>query len=302
MYMSNLVAKEGNLGKFAHNRELFEMDEQVVIRLNRDTLYSPAVIDLDAGPVTITLPDAGDRFMSLMVVNEDHYVLDVHYAPGNYMYTREEAGTRYIVAALRTLVDPGTEGDLDQVHALQDAAQIHQPGGPGKLELPHWDLVSQKKIRDALLVLSECTDGFSGAFGRKEDVDPILHLIGTAAGWGGNPEKDAKYLGVLPAKNDGSTKYRLTVKDVPVEAFWSISVYDSTGYFKKNDQNAYTINNLTAKKEADGSVIIHFGGCDGTASNCIPITEGWNYTVRLYRPRPEILDGSWKFPDLVEVD
>ena len=38
-----------------------------MIRLNRDTLYSSAVFDLDAGPVTITLPDAGKRFMSMLV-------------------------------------------------------------------------------------------------------------------------------------------------------------------------------------------------------------------------------------------
>jgi hypothetical protein len=32
------------------------------------------------------------------------------------------------------------------------------------------------------------------------------------------------------------------------------------------------------------------------AVNCLPIMDGWNYTVRLYRPRAEILDGSWTFP------
>ena len=41
---------------------------------------------------------------------------------------------------------------------------------------------------------------------------------------------------------------------------------------------------------------MQFGGCDGKIANCIPIVEGWNYTVRLYRPRPEILSGKWKFP------
>jgi hypothetical protein len=40
-----------------------------------------------------------------------------------------------------------------------------------------------------------------------------------------------------------------------------------------------------------------FGGCDGAAINCIPVTSGWNYWVRLYRPRKEILDGTWKFPE-----
>jgi hypothetical protein len=104
-----------------------------------------------------------------------------------------------------------------------------------------------------------------------------------------------------PCKNDGKTVHKLTVKDVPVDGFWSISVYNKYGYFEKNDRDAYTLNNTTAKKDADGSVTIQFGGCDGSAANCIPITPGWNYWVRLYRPRKEILDGTWKFPEAQPV-
>ena len=89
------------------------------------------------------------------------------------------------------------------------------------------------------------------------------HLIGAASAWGGNPEKDALYLNVVPGKNDGKTVYRLDVKDVPVDGFWSISVYNAKGYFEPNPQNAYTLNNLTAKTGADGSIAIQFGGCDG---------------------------------------
>src|SRR4051812_37222303 len=66
LYFSGVV-KNGGFGKFDHTREPAPLDKQTVIRLNRDTLYSAAVFDLDAGPVTITLPDAGTRFMSLQV-------------------------------------------------------------------------------------------------------------------------------------------------------------------------------------------------------------------------------------------
>jgi hypothetical protein len=65
--------------------------------------------------------------------------------------------------------------------------------------------------------------------------------------------------------------------------------------------HGYTLNNVTAKKSDDGSVEIQFGGCDGRVPNYLPIMAGWNYMVRLYRPRPEILDGSWKFPDAEPV-
>ena len=110
---------------------------------------------------------------------------------------------------------------------------------------------------------------------------------------------------VLPgnvSKNDGTTIYKLKVKDVPVDAFWSITVYNAEGYFQPNALNAYSINNITAKKSEDGSVAIQFGGCDGTTPNCLPIREGWIYTVRLYRPRPEILNGAWTFPEAQPVN
>jgi len=61
--------------------------------------------------------------------------------------------------------------------------------------------------------------------------------------------------------------------------------------------NAYSLNNVTARKNTDGAVVVQFGGCDGKIPNCLPTMSGWNYMVRLYRPRAEVLNGSWKFPE-----
>jgi hypothetical protein len=296
VYMGGILKdSKGRLGTFNHRRTVADVDHQTVIRLNRDTLYSSALFDLDAGPATVTLPDAGTRFMSMQVISEDHYVPAVYYRAGAYTLTRDLVGTRYAVVGIRTLVDPNDPADVASVRALQDAIKVRQ-ASPGKFEVPDWDPVSQKRVRDALLVLSSTSTGFSGAFGRKGEVDPVKRLMGAAAGWGGNPDRDATYLSETPAKNDGTTVHRVTVKDVPVDAFWSISVYNEQGYYEKNALNAYTINSITGKKAADGSTTVQFGGCDGKIPNCIPIVRGWNYTVRLYRPRAEILDGSWKFP------
>jgi hypothetical protein len=295
LYFGNIV-KDGALGKFLHRREPAAIDNQTIIRLNRDTLYSSAVFDLDAGPVTITLPDAGQRFMSLLIINEDHYVAAVAYGAGSHTFNKENIGTRYLVAAIRTFVNPADPADLKQVHALQDAVKVSQKS-PGSFEAPAWDQASQKKVRDALLVLATTMTDFKKCFGTKEQVDPIRHLVASAAAWGGNPDKDAIYLNFTPARNDGAFSYQLVVKDVPVDAFWSISIYNAKGYFELNKENAYSLNNITAKKSADGSVAIQFGGTADGASNYLPITPGWNYTVRLYRPRKEILDGTWKFPE-----
>ena len=295
LYMSNIV-KDGGLGKLVHRREPASIDNQTVIRLNRDTLYSSAVFDLEAGPVTITLPDAGKRFMSLLVINEDHYAPAVVYGAGSHTFTEDNIGTRYMVIAIRTLVNPADPKDVEQVHALQDAIGVSQKG-TAKFELPNWDTASQKKVRDALLVLGSTLPDFKKSFGTKDQVDPVRHLVATAAAWGGNPDKDATYLNITPANNDGNTVYKLNVNDVPVDAFWSVSVYNAAGYYEKNPLNAYTLNNLTAQKSGDGAIAIQFGGCDGKVPNCLPVVKGWNYTVRLYRPRAEILNGKWKFPE-----
>jgi len=299
-YIGNLAKESGGLAKFHHRREPASIDDQTVIRLNRDTLYSSAVFDLDAGPVTVTLPDAGTRFMSLMAVSQDHYTTTV-YGTGPHTFDKDKVGTRYVLLGIRTLVDPNDPKDIAQVHALQDAIKASQKGS-GRLELPIWDAASQKKVRDGLLQAGSTMPDFKKSFGTKAEVDPVRHFIATAMAWGGNPDKDATYLNITPAGNDGTTVYRLNVGSVPVEAFWSVSVYNAQGYYQKNPYNAYTVNSITGRKGTDGTIAIQFGGCDGKIPNCIPITKGWNYTVRLYRPRAEILNGTWKFPEPQPVE
>ena len=153
LYFGNIV-KDGGFGKFLHHRQPAPIDNQAVIRLNRDTLYSAAVFDLDAGPVTITLPDPGKRFMSMQVIDEDQYTPQVTYGSGSHTLSKEKIGTRYVLLGIRTLVDPSDPKDVAAVHALQDSIKADQPGGPGKFEAPSWDHVSQGKVREALLVLA----------------------------------------------------------------------------------------------------------------------------------------------------
>ena len=292
-----LSFKNGALGKFRHGRELAPIVSRGIVRPNRDTLYSFAVFDFDAGPVTVTLPDAGKRFMVMQVVNEDQYTPAVFYGAGRHTLTKDVIGTRYGIVVVRMLVDPANPQDVQQIHALQDALTASQQS-PGTFEIPNWDGASLKKVRGALLQLGETISDTRRMFGTAENqVDPVRHLVGTALVWGGLPEKDALYLPVTPERNDGATIHQLTVKDVPVDGFWSVTVYNAEGYLEPNPYDAYSVNNITAKRGADGSFAIQFGGCDGEIPNCLPIMKSWNYMVRLFRPRPEILDDKWRFPE-----
>ena len=109
------------------------------------------------------------------------------------------------------------------------------------------------------------------------------------------------YPNVVSQQNDGIVPHALTVSDVPVDGFWSITVYNKDGFMHASDRDAYSFNGTTAASNDDGTVTIHFGACEDERVTCLPVTSGWNYIVRLYRPRQEILDGYWVCPEAKPV-
>ena len=293
MFRTNMKVYNMKIGTLRHVRQPTTPDNQPVIRMNQDTLYSAAVLDL-AQPVVITLADVNGRYQSMHVVNQDHYMF-VEANPGTYELTEETVGTRFAYVTIRTFVDVLDPEDLAKAHAAQDAITL-SGGGDGPFEAPDWNTDQLAVARKALSDLA--TLGFSAAyaFGRKEEVRPVDYLVGAAAGWGGLPRSAAMYVVDSVAQNDGETPHAVTVKDVPVDAFWSITVYNADGYLDANDRGVNSYNNFSAQPNENGSYTIHFGGCGDNRLNCIPITPGWNYAIRMYQPRPEILDGSWRFP------
>jgi len=297
MQIGRMLKATGGVNKWNHNKTPTPLDKQNVIRMNRDTLYSFALVDISKD-ATVILPDTGKRYMSMMVVNNDGYINKVFHGGGAHKLTMKEFDTPYVVLAVRTLANASDQADVKTANALQDKMEI-EAASAEPFVMPDYDMDSYNATYKPLLELSKGMPDSRRTFGSKADVDPVRFLIGSAYGWGGLPENEAFYLNVNPDLLVG--EYQITVKDVPVDAFWSISVYNKDGYFEKNKFNSYSVNNISGTPNKDGSFTVHFGGCEDKRVNCIPLTEGWNYAVRLYRPRPEILDGSWKFPSVEPV-
>lgn len=292
---AGIQTNAGGVNRFEHNRTPTPIDQQTVIRMNRDTLYSFAIVNITGG-ATITVPDAGERYLSVMVVNQDHYINRVFHDVGDYDITVEEFGTPFVAMVARTLVDPRDPDDLSAVAAVQDQLKVTATADD-PFVMPEYDTESLDRTRKALLMLAADMTSFAGSFGRAVEVDPVHHLISTAAGWGGLPDAEAAYVGVSPGLPVG--EYALSVgHDVPVDGFWSISVYNADGYFEPNEAGAYSVNSITAARNSDQSVTVVFGGDGDPSRNSLPITEGWNYLVRLYRPGPEIRSGAWTFPTI----
>jgi len=291
--MYNMVG----LNNWFHLRAPTPIDQQKVIRMNRDTLYSSVVLDLSE-PATVIMPETGGRYQSLHVISQDHYSF-AKVKPGRHELTQENVGTRYTYLIVRTFCDADDPDDIKATNALQDAIKV-EGGGSGELDIPDWNIEQMMEARGALNTLAKLGASNVGAFGTKEEINPINHLIFAAAGWGGLPNDNTiAELGSVE-KNDGTPHVLTVPKDVPVRAFWSVIVYDANGFIPENDLGLYSYNNVTAKPNADDSITIHFGG-DPDQVNYLPIAEGWNYAIRMYEPGQEILDSSWTFPKIVPV-
>ncbi len=290
-----LYADAGAVNTWFHHRAPASVEHQTVIRMNRDTLYSFAVADISAG-ATLTVPEHGERYVSVMIVNQDHYINEIFHDPGVYELSIDRHETPYVFVAARVLADPNDTNDLAIAAAIQDGlgltAKSAQP-----FVMPDYDEDSFAETRQAILTLAAGVRSADRMFGTNDDVDPVHHLLGTAAGWGGLPAKEATYLVVNAGLPVGQYELRVG-NDVPVDAFWSISVYNADGFFEPNPSGAYSVNSITGERDADGSITVRFGDHGPDAPNSIPITDGWNYAVRLYQPRTEILNGTWKFPTI----
>ena len=288
-------------GEFAHGRAAYDIDNQITQTGNRDTIYSFGVFDLSKSDLTLTLPDSKGKYMTLMPISEDHDVYRGLNAPGTYTFNQSEIGTRYMVFVIRVLCDPNDSKDMDRAHKLQDGVVVTQTDMGDMSGLKDWNKEEMLAMRNAYSTLGSSLSSSKTFFGVKGQRSYLQAAMGVAVGWGGMQEKDALYLPSKVQKNDGKTAYTITIpKEVPVDGFWSVTVYNQDRYMVKNKYNSYAFNSLTSKKNADGTVTLHLGG-DPKADNFLYTPKDWVYFVRFYQPHQEILDGTWTFPNAEEV-
>jgi hypothetical protein len=277
MRFDAIMKKAGGVNTF------FEMpvpssipEEQFVVRMNRDTFYSTAIVDMSSGSVYVTIPET-DQYVSMQIVDENHETQPMIYGSGRHKIT---AKTSHAFVIVRALED-------DARRNLVIEADSAKP-----FVVKEWDMESFHAVDKAGNI--DFGNGYdqSKAFGNVESGQtPYMNYVGAAGGWGGAMVEDNIYQTSPYFDVDGC--YETTFVDPKAKSFWSATVYNGDGRMFNDIANISS--EMNPVKNADGTYTLRFG-CEGQPNN-IPIREGnttgkFNVLMRHYGPSEQVSKGE----------
>jgi len=278
MRLGKIVQKAGGVNKF------FEMpvppsepEKQFVVRMNRDTFYSVAVVDMSSGDVYVNIPNKSNKYVSTQVVDENHETQRMIYGSGRHKITAK------------------TDHAFVIVRALDDNARRNlsiEAGSAEPFELREWDMASFHAVDKAGNI--DFSNGYdqSKAFGNKESGQTdYMNYVGCAGGWGGAMVEDNIYQ--TSPYFDADSCYETTFVDPKAKSFWSATVYNADGRMFNDKANISS--EMNPAKNADGTYTLRFG-CKGQPNN-IPTVEGnttgkFNVLMRHYNPSEMVSNGE----------
>jgi hypothetical protein len=209
-----------------------------------------------------------------------------------------------IIAQMKRIgIEPGKSFDIGKLDpAVQRALETAPQDGQ---KLMAWKVPTLARVANGLSMNTN-TMGVYGNYYLKWAIVSQLGL-------GANLPEDAVYplnLGDESGKPlDGANRYTITFEKgaaPPVNAFWSITLYDPEGFQVGNTLNRFAVSSwMPFKYNADGSLDLYFQndspGKDREA-NWLPAPKvAFNLTMRLYSPKSEALTGKWNPPPVTKT-
>ncbi|HDM8227595.1 TPA: DUF1214 domain-containing protein [Vibrio campbellii] len=289
------------VNNFRHKRELTPLDEQDVVRMNRDTYYSLAVIDVSKG-ATISLPEIPKgKYMSIQGVTEDHRILPMQYGSGTFELSTTKGDHLYVIVRLDSTFTK------NEAHAIQDKMVITAQSDK-EFTAEQVNKASFEQTENALkaqmpaIFKREGASALVGMFTAPNDASKELftkqkYAVGAAVGWGGAQMVDNIY--EVSGNYPTDKCYQATFEDPQDQAFWSVTVYNKQGFMFNDVAN---ISSNTAERNADGTYTVSFG-CGSDALNNLETenkSNEFNLAFRHYIPSQKVKDGYRILPFVKE--
>ncbi|ADE54033.1 DUF1254 domain-containing protein [Coraliomargarita akajimensis] len=276
--------KDHAVNTFRHSRKMSSVENQFVVRENRDVMYSHAVVDISEG-ATLINPE-WDVFSVIQVIDENQYTIASIYPGEQQTFTPADVALgQHLFLNMRTGVRSLDDEGYAEAHKHQDSVIIDAKAAT-HYEAKGFETKSLDETRTRLKARMAEANKPEFYFGTRDEVDPTQFLIASAVGIFGLPIKDAAYLNTIQpsgkAKEGAPSKITLPVPPLNFDrgGFFSVTTYDSKGWIVKEN---FALNNNTAQANGDGSITFHFNA-PGKPNN-IDVVKDWAILIRLYAPQ-----------------
>ena len=209
-----------------------------------------------------------------------------------------------ILAQMKRIgIEPGKSFDIEKVSPAVKKALESAPEAAQKLM--EWKIPTLARVANHWSMNTDTMGVYGNYYLKRAIVAQI--------GLGANLPEDAIYPLNLSDDTgrplDGSNKYTLHFEKSatpPVNAFWSVTLYNSEGFQVANPLNRFAVSSwMPFKYDPDGALLLYFQnespGKDKEA-NWLPAPKGaFNLTMRLYAPKSEALTGRWNPPPVTKA-
>ncbi len=283
------------VNKFLHKRELAPTDKQPIVRMNRDTYYSFAVVDVSKG-ASVTIPKLpADKYVSVQPVTEDHRIQAMKYGSGTFELSTHTGSYLYVVVRLDSRFSK-EEAQKYQDQMIITANSINKFTAAPVNKKSFDEVENALKAQMPAIVKRDSINSITGMFTDPRDDSQKLfteekYQVGAAIGWGGAQLVDNLY--EVSGNYPSDACYQATFEDPQNKAFWSFTVYDKKG-FMFND--IASVNSNTALVNKDGTYTVSFG-CGNDAPNNIKTdnsTGVFNLGIRHYMPSDKVRNEGYR--------
>lgn len=288
----------GAANDWHHHRSPMTLDKQPAPQMNRDTLYSFAIVDARSD-FSITLPETDGRYQSIHVMEHDHTTSGVLYGAGEHVI-KGAATSDYLVINVRTQINPNDPDDIALANHYQDQLILDFKGADVvPFEFSNWDKASFNKLHTKYVKIAT-EEGVNHTMGARGQYSTYDVNRGASTTTGLLPDADAVYE-MDKYSLDVNSCYQATYA-VPGQAdadlgFFSATIYGDDQYL--HNEVGSSISNQELAFNEDGTFTIYYGNTNtcGKVDNLLIVpTDDVYLNMRIYMPDASVQAGEYKLP------
>ncbi len=297
------IGLAGKVNTIRPLRVFVNADNQDVIRMNSDTLYTRIILDVKGG-ATITTK-AYDGFQNIEVLDPNHSEIKTLMGAGTVTIDESmltEGHHAYVIIRTGLLRELDEKEMFAKAHKAQDNISITYKSSEPFVSTVKYDFSTLDKVKYKILkdfAENPKKDMVKNGFGTMAERDPEAARTVIAVGWGALSGKNAVYSAFAAKGERQSVTIQKPNLHYDKKGFFSFTIYNANGYIATIN---YAINSDDMIANKDGSITVNFlasGEPENGLTNVVRTPRGkmWTGVLRCYYPKDK--NETFAFADAI---